>query len=561
MTDNVPDNSAWILCAGCHALLYAKRFMLNLKVCNDCGYHHAASAWERIGQLFDEGSVEHLDFPARTEDVLGFVDTMPYLERVSRARRRTGLAEGVATVAAAVGSVPLVAAVMDFGFLGGSLGAAGGELVTSAAEEALRRRVPLLIVTASGGARMQEGTISLMQMAKTSQAMARLDEAGIMTIALVTDPTYGGVAASFATQCDVIIAEPGARLGFAGRRVIEQTIGRELPAGFQTAEFLTERGFIDITSPRSLLRTVLRKLLAAAAPRTTGEAPPPEADAVIRDAALLAEMDPWGAVQQARDLRRPTTLDYIERAFHDFVELRGDRVSGDCSAIVGGPAGLGSRKVMVIGHQRGHTGHDLASRNYGMSNPAGYRKAARLMRLASKLGLPIVTFVDTPGAYPGLEAEERGQAMAIADSIKLMTSLPVPVVCVILGEGGSGGALALAVADEVLISERGVYSVISPEGCASILWGDAAMAPTAAQALKLDAWNLLRLGVVDGVIREPQGGSHTDYEEAARRVDSVVSATLQRLERLEPDELVDARRSRFRSFDPARSAQRLEALS
>lgn len=559
MTNAVTADRSWVLCAGCHALLYAKRFLRDLKVCAECGHHHMVSARERIGQLFDLGSVEELDFPAQTKDLLEFVDTKPYLERVAQARERTGLTEGVATVAGTIAGHPLVAAVMDFGFLGGSLGAAAGEIVTCAAEEALHRRVPLLVVTASGGARMQEGPIALMQMAKTSQAMACLDEAGIMTIGLVTDPTYGGVAASFATQCDVLVAEPRARLGFAGRRVIEQTIGRDLPAGFQTAEFLTRRGFIDVIGPRPLLRSVLGKLLAAPSRHAIGETPPPDEGALIREAALLAGTDPWEAVQQARDPRRPTTLDYVERVFHDFVELHGDRVGGECPAIVGGVAALGSRAVMVIGHQRGHTASELADRNYGMSNPAGYRKAARLMRLAAKLGLPVVTFVDTPGAYPGLEAEERGQAVAIAASIRLMTSLPVPVVCVIVGEGGSGGALALAVADEVLISERGVYSVISPEGCASILWGDATMAPTAAQALKLDAWNLLRLGVVDGVIREPQGGSQADYEESARRVAGVIAAALRRLAQFKPDRLVDARRNRFRSFDPARSAQRLEA--
>lgn len=407
---------------------------------------------------------------------------------------------------------------------------------------------------------MQEGAISLMQMAKTSQAIARLDEAGILTIALVTDPTYGGVAASFATQCDVIVAEPGARLGFAGPRVIEQTIGREVPTGFQTAEFLRERGFIDMIKPRSLLRTALRRLLAAASPGAARKAPSSE-EALVLNTALLARIDAWRAVQQARDLNRPTTMDYLEHAFCDFEELHGDRLGGECPAIVGGIAWLGDRPVMVIGHQRGHTAAELARRNYGMPTPSGYRKAARLMRLAGKLGLPVVTFIDTPGAYPGEEAEERGQAFAIADSIKLMTSLPVPVVSVIVGEGGSGGALALAVADEVYISERGVYSVISPEGCASILWSDPSMAQTAARALKLDAWNLLRLGVVDGVIQEPEGSSRADHHEAAERVAGVIAAALRRLAKVEPGELVDARRHRFRSFDPVPSARRLEVLS
>ncbi|WP_433325219.1 acetyl-CoA carboxylase carboxyl transferase subunit alpha [Spirillospora sp. CA-294931] len=545
--DAATIDADWVLCTRCRAMVYGRRFERNLKVCPDCGHHHRLPARERAEQLLDPGTLEEIGSPVVTRDVLGFVDTVPYPERLERARRATGLSEGVLVAAGEIGGRPLVTAVMDFGFLGGSLGAAAGELIAGAADTALGRRVPLLIVAASGGARMQEGPISLMQMAKTSQALARLDEAGVLTIALITDPTFGGVAASFATQCDVVIAEPAARLGFAGRRVIEQTIGRELPAAFQTAEFLLERGFLDAVTPRHALRAELRGLLAAARPGVPS-APASPPGTLVRDPDLLDPIEPWQAVQQARDLERPTTLDYIGRAFRDFAELRGDRVGGDCPSIVGGVATLGGAPVMVIGHQRGHTAAELAARNYGMPSPSGYRKAARLMRTAAKLGLPVVTFVDTPGAHPGVEAEERGQAQAISQSIRLMADLPVPVVTVIIGEGGSGGALALAVADEVLIGERGVYSVISPEGCASILWNDAARAPSAAAALRVDARSLLRLKVVDAVIREPDGGSQADPQEAARRVAASLAASLARLAAAGPEELVRARGERYRAF-------------
>jgi acetyl-CoA carboxylase carboxyl transferase subunit beta len=553
----------WSVCGRCRTMLYGKRFNQNLKVCPECGHHHVLTAAERIEQLLDPGSVELLDFGVCTADVLQFVDSKPYPQRLAEARRRTGLTEGVLVAAGTLEHRPLVTAVMDFGFLGGSLGAASGELITRAAEEALSRRVPLLIVTASGGARMQEGPISLMQMAKTSQALARLDEAGILTIALISDPTFGGVAASFATQCDVIVAEPGARLGFAGRRVIEQTIGRELPPGFQTAEFLRERGLIDMIKPRSALRGTLARLLAAGVRPADGAKPATEPVArwLVRDPEQLAEIDPWQAVQRARDLDRPTTLDYLERAFTDFEELHGDRLGEECQAIVGGIASLAGRPVLVLGHQKGRTVAELAVRNYGMPTPAGYRKAARLMRLASKLGLPIVTFVDTPGAYPGIEAEERGQAIAIAESIRLMTGLPVPIVTVIIGEGGSGGALALAVADEVLINQHGVYSVISPEGCASILWNDASRAPVAARSLKGDARSLLRMNVVDGVLLEPDGGSQADHAEAARRMAVVLKETLGRLEEMDARTLVEARRDRFRSYGPSLDERQLGVTS
>jgi acyl-CoA carboxylase subunit beta len=551
LDSRITEDTDWVVCSQCRTMLYGKRLARNLRVCPECGHHHRLSAPERINQIFDSGTVEMLDFPAHSADVLGFTDTKPYPDRLAAARRNTGLREAVLVASGDIGGHPVIAAVMDFRFLGGSLGAAVGELITRAAELALHRQIPLLIVSASGGARMQEGPISLMQMAKTSQALARLDEAGILTIALITDPTYGGVAASFATLCDVIIAEPGARLGFAGRRVIQQTIRQTLPADFQTAEFLLEHGLIDTIRPRNTLRSTFRKLLVVTDVHDIDHAEVELADLVIRDPEQLPDIDPWGAVQQARNLDRPTTLDYIARVFDDFEELHGDRIGGDCAAIVGGMATITGRPVMVIGHQKGQTVTELIARNYGMPTPHGYRKATRLMRLAAKLELPLVTFVDTPGAYPGLEAEEHGQAVAIAENIRLMASLPVPVVTLVIGEGGSGGALALAVGDSVLINERGVYSVISPEGCAAILWNDAAMAPAAASALKLDARNLLRLGVVDGVVGEPDGGSQADPYEAARRVRTVLAASLLRLSTVDTVELVNSRRARFRSFGTA----------
>lgn len=552
LSRSVTENTDWIVCPGCQAMIYTKRLARNLQVCPDCGSHHRLTAHQRIEQLFDGGQAELMEHPVRSGDPLGFADTKPYPERLDRARVATGLAEGVLVATGTIDGNPLVAAVMDFRFLGGSLGAATGELITRAAEHALAQRLPLLIVSASGGARMQEGAIALMQMAKTSQALGRLDEAGILTISLITDPTYGGVAASFATLCDVIIGEPGARLGFAGPRVIEQTIRQQLPEGFQTAEFLLEHGFIDTIRPRSALRATLARLLCVGGGRnselTAGSAVP---DVVVRNHERLAPIDPWRAVQQARQLDRPTTLDYLSRAFDDFEELHGDRLGGDCAALVGGMACLDGVGVMVIGHQKGQTIAELTVRNYGMPTPDGYRKAARLMRMAAKLGLPVITFVDTPGAYPGIEAEEQGQAVAIAENIRLMAALPVPVLTLVTGEGGSGGALALAVANEVLICSRGVYSVISPEGCAAILWNDPAKAPTAAAALRVDARQLLRLGIVDGVVPEPEGGNQADYQLAAQRVRAALTASLRRLSGLDGAELVARRRDRFRAFGTA----------
>jgi acetyl-CoA carboxylase carboxyl transferase subunit beta len=548
------DPDPWWLCGRCRKISFGPRMARAAYVCPGCGRHERLAATDRVQQLFDEDSVTALDFVASATDPLGWVDSKPYPVRLAEARDRTGLAEAVLCVRAAIDGHPIVAAVMDFAFMGGSLGSAVGELVTLTAETALAERTPLLLVTASGGARMQEGALSLMQMAKTSQALAALDEAGILTISLITDPTFGGVAASFATLSDVLVAEPGARLGFAGPRIIEQVIRQTLPTGFQTAEFLYERGFVDVIRSRAELRPTLARLLAAggaspvgrgaaaAVAEVNGDAP------IITDPAVLPTRAPWEAVRGARALERPTALEYIGMFVDGFEELHGDRLSGDCRAIVAGLGRFEGRPVAVIGHQKAHTPADLMARNYGMATPSGYRKSARVLRLAAKLGIPVLTLIDTPGAYPGLEAEEEGQAIAIAENLRLLAGLPVPVLSVIIGEGGSGGALALAFADEVLISASGVYSVISPEGCASILWKDPSQAPRAAAALRMDARSLLELGIVDGVVPEPAGGAGADPAAAAELLRRALAARLPRLAGRDPRALVRERRARFRAF-------------
>lgn len=535
----------WVSCKRCRSLVYDKRLSRNLRVCPDCGYHNRVDARQRLEQLLDPDSIELLDIPVRDADPLEFVDSKPYPKRMASARKSTGLDEAVVCAAGTIEANPLVVAVMDFGFMGGSLSGAVGELITRAGETALARRIPLMIVTASGGARMQEGAVALMQMAKTSQMLGQLDEAGLLTISLVTDPTFGGVAASFATLCDVIIAEPGARLGFAGRRVIEQTIKQTLPKDFQTAEFLLANGLIDLIRPRQELRPTLARLLSIGSPQKPAV---PDEQEEAPQAGDEGSADPWRVVQAARHLNRPTTLDYFGHVLDDFEELRGDRLGADDAAIVGGLGRLAGIPVVVVGHQKGHTAAELAARNFGMPTPAGYRKSARLMNLAAKLRIPVIALIDTPGAYPGREAEQHGQAIAIAENIRLMSQLPVPVVSVVTGEGGSGGALALGVANHVLICANAVYSVISPEGCAAILWNDPTAAPRAAEALKLTAAELAPLGIVDRIVPEPEGGSQADNVTAGQNLRAALLTSLRELLPLDADQLIAARRARFRTF-------------
>ncbi len=544
------DRPVWTKCSGCERLLYARKQERNLNVCPECGHHERLTAADRLAQLLDADSFTALPVRAAPDDVLGFVDSRPYPQRLAAARDATGLDEAVVVGTGRVGGITVGVAVMDFRFLGGSLGAGTGELIARAVDHATDIAAPVVIVTASGGARMQEGTLSLMQMATVSQSLSRHRAAGLLSLSVITDPTYGGVAASFATNVDIIIAERGARMGFAGPRVIAQTVKVDLPAGFQTADFLLEKGHIDLIAERRDLRDTLIRLLGATRPvlRLAETAPAPAQP-------IGPPADSSAAIATARDIGRPTFLDYIGMLADDFVELHGDRTSADCPALVAGLGRLRARPVLFLGHQRGHSTAELVARSFGMPMPAGYRKATRLLRLAGRLGLPVVALVDTPGAHPGPDSEQANQAGAIAECIQALGETPTPVVSVITGEGGSGGALALAVADRVLMLENAIYSVISPEGCAAILWGTAAQSGRAAEALRVTATEQRALGVIDDIVPEPKGGAQADPQRMGKLLADALTAVLDAHAGVPADELIGARRERFRRLAASRITQ------
>ena len=548
----------WFRCPACEAFVYHKRLKRNLGVCPECNHHFRLRLRERLGQLLDEDSFEELSGDLEPVDVLSFADSKPYPERIAQAQKKSSASSGGLFGTGTIDGQPLVVAGIDFGFIGGSMGGAVGEAITRAAELALEKRLPLLVISASGGARMQEGAVSLMQMAKTSQAIGRMYEEGLLYVSLLTDPTYGGVSASFATLGDVLVAEPNAHIGFAGPSVIEQTIRQKLPDGFQTAGFLLDHGMLDLVETRENLRRTLWRLLdmharAEAVRGDDGQAkaarlPDAEGQPAVSDPDALPARDPWEVVQTARLIERPHTLDYVGHVFDDFVELHGDRLFREDSAIVAGVGRLGELPVVLIGHQKGSTTNEMMERNFGMPEPDGYRKGMRMMRYAEKFGMPVVTLVDTAGAYPGLGAEERGQSNAIAESIMYMSRLRVPTVTIVTGEGGSGGALALGAADRVLMLENSYYSVISPEGCATILFKSAEAAPRAAAALRITAPDLLRLKIMDAVIPEPEGGAHEDHMATAANLKTALVETLRELLPLDAEELLDRRYDRFRMF-------------
>ncbi|MFG2000592.1 carboxyl transferase domain-containing protein [Spirillospora sp. NPDC048911] len=506
------------------------------------------SACERIAIIVDGDTFIERDKYMFSRDALGFTDGRTYPDRLSEARDRTGLSDALVTGTAQIGGVAVSLAVLDFAFLGGSMGAVVGEKFVRAAERALASEMPMLAVSASGGARMQEGVVSLVQMARTSAAIAELREAGLPYLSVLTDPVYGGVAASFAALGDVIIAERGARVGFAGPRVIEQTTGRVMPAGFQTAESLVTCGHIDAVTDRESLPTLLRQVVAHAAgrrsPARLRRAPP--APAAAGPAVTVPE--PGQAITTVRAADRPRTRYYLARLCSDHVALRGDRRAADDPALRGSLARFRGVSVMVLRHGRGDDTSDVRSQHHGMPGPAGYFKAIRLMRLAARWRLPILTLVDTPGALPDVEAEQHNQAGAIAETLATAAGLPVPIVVAVTGEGGSGGALALATGDRVIMQSSATLSVISPEGCAAILFGDSRRAAEAAEALRLRAADLAELGLVDEVVAEPPGSAACDPPAAADLLGEALERHLGQLLDLPATELVKRRRTRFRSM-------------
>ena len=481
------------------------------------------------------------------------LDFPDYETKLEEERQNSKLNEAVVTGEATIGNVRTAIAVCDARFMMSSMGRVVGEKITAAVEKATEEKMPIIIFSCSGGARMQEGMISLMQMAKTSAALKRHHEAGQLFISFLTDPTMGGVSASFAMLGDIILAEPKALIGFAGPRVIAQTIGTKLPEGFQSAEFLLEHGFIDAIVERSEQRSVLKKILRAHTSGFKKVARQESQDENIEKVAekrqkVKAPKTAWDSVLLSRRPDRPTAKDYIDRMFSFFLELHGDRLSGDDGAIVGGIANYYGKPVMVVAEQKGKSIKENKIRNFGMPNPSGYRKVLRLMKHANKFNMPIICIVDTPGAFCGIEAEEKGQAEAIARALFEMSDMTVPILSVVIGEGGSGGALALAVANEVWMLEHSIYSILSPEGFASILYKDAKKSKEAAEVMKITSKELLALGVIDRVIKEDIPLTVDTMDTVIEEMVSNMDDFFEKNSSKSKEEIAEDRYNRFRKF-------------
>ena len=536
-------------CNKCGAAILTDEVINGKYICPKCHGYFRIPAYKRIELVTDAGSFEEwdakIDEGERPENPLNF---RGYTEKVEALRVKTGLDEAVVTGKATICGHPVVIGVCDGRFMMASMGHAVGEKITRAVERATEEGLPVVLFTCSGGARMQEGIISLMQMAKTSAALKRHSDAGFLYIPVLTDPTTGGVTASFAMLGDIILAEPGALIGFAGPRVIEQTIGQKLPEGFQRAEFLLEHGFVDRIVTRDEMKEVLGQILKmhTVTDEKKEECPEKKKENRKNISAVKENVSAWEHVLKSREKERPVGKDYIDRLFTDFVELHGDRYYKDDPAVVGGIAYFHGKAVTVIAQCKGKTTKENLERNFAMPSPEGYRKALRLMKQAEKFQRPVICFVDTPGAFCGMEAEERGQGEAIARNLYEMSALKVPVLSIVIGEGGSGGALALAVADEVWMMENAVYSVLSPEGFASILWKDSKRASEAAGVMRLTAADLKELKVIEEIICEPEVYREDTMVPVLCELEEKMEHFLEQYGSLSEKQLTDRRYDRFR---------------
>ena len=538
-------------CNKCGAAILTDEVITGKYICPKCHGYFRIPAYKRIELVTDAGSFEEwdakIDEGERPENPLDF---RGYTEKVEALREKTGLDEAVVTGKATICGQPVVIGVCDGRFMMASMGHAVGEKITRAVERATEERLPVVLFTCSGGARMQEGIISLMQMAKTSAALKRHSDAGLLYVPVLTDPTTGGVTASFAMLGDIILAEPGALIGFAGPRVIEQTIGQKLPEGFQRAEFLLEHGFVDRIVTRDEMKEVLGQILKMHTVTNEKKEEYPEKKKENRKniSAGKENVSAWKRVLKSREKERPVGKDYIDRLFTDFVELHGDRYYKDDPAVVGGIAYFHGKAVTVIAQCKGKTTKENLERNFAMPSPEGYRKALRLMKQAEKFHRPVICFVDTPGAFCGMEAEERGQGEAIARNLYEMSALKVPILSIVIGEGGSGGALALAVADEVWMMENAVYSVLSPEGFASILWKDSKRASEAAGVMRLTAADLKELKVIEAVIQEPEVYREDTMDPVLCEMEEKMEHFFEQYGSLSEKQLTDRRYDRFRNM-------------
>ena len=528
-------------CLLCEEPISQSEAYLKYRVCPFCRFHYTLSARQRIQLLADPRTFKETHKFLSSVFPLSFSSKGTYQTMLSKSQSRTGLTEAAVTGRCKIDGIETAIVVLDFGFMGGSMGSVVGEKIALALEEAAKKDLPLIALVTGGGTRTQEGVLSLMQMAKTVTAANRLKEKGLPFLVVLANPSTGQAYASFANLADVIFAEPGSLIGLSPLRTLQGLSKQPLPLDAHTSEAHLAHGLLDNVIDREGLHARIATVLKI----LTGQKS--EHDD-LKDL-LKTEVDPpkepeaWEAVNVARHAERPSAMVYMRSILEPFVELHGDRLNSDDRSVIGGIGYLLGEPIAIIGQQRRPP---INGEKYHVY-PDGLRKAQRIINLATRFKLPLITLVDTQGADPGLEAEEQGIGNAIANTLSLMLDVPTPVITVIIGEGGSEGALALGLSDRTLMQQYAIYSPISMNRYFGNNYPEEqTIDRQAAETMMLTAQDCEYLGIIDHVIPEPEMGAHDNPREASRNMQLALTKTLARLSKQSENKLLKSRYKRFR---------------
>jgi len=527
-------------CLFCEEPISDSPSYLTYRVCPFCRFHYTVTARERIELLVDKETFKENYKYVKTVEPLSFSRRNRYRKFLEQDQNRTGLTEAAVAGKCRIGDVETMLIVLDFGFMGGTMGSVVGEKVSMAFENAARRGIPAVAVVSGGGVRIQEGVLSLMQMAKTVTATNRLRGEEVPFIVVLANPSTGQAYASFANLADVILAEPGSLIGLSPLRTLREVSKTPLPLDAHTAEAHVGHGLLDNVVDRENLQPRIASILQILTAQKHGKSN--HKNLLKSEPEECDEVEPWEAMTAARNSERPQASSYFRSILDPFIELRGDRLNSDDRSVVTGIGFMDGLAVAVIGQQR----RTLVEGERYHVFPDGLRKAQRLIDLASRFKLPLVTLIDTQGADPGLEAEEQGIGNAIARTLSSMLTVPTPMVSVVIGEGGSEGALALGLSDRILMQQFAIYSPISVNHTLGAAHHDHMLDREAAEALMLTAHDCLELGIADEVVPEPDGGSHVDPHKASTDLQTAILTNLFQLSKMSEGKLLKKRYKKFR---------------
>ena len=541
-------------CLFCEEPISDSPSYLTYRVCPFCRFHYTVTARQRIELLADKGTFKEFYKYVSSVEPLSFSRRARYRKFLAQDQDRTGLTEAVVTGKCRIGDIEAMLIVLDFGFMGGTMGSVVGEKISMAFENAARKALPAVAVVSGGGTRIQEGVLSLMQMAKTVTAANRLRNEEVPFIVVLANPSTGQAYASFANLADVILAEPGSLIGLSPLRTLRVVSKMPLPLDAHTAEAHVGHGLLDNVVDRENLQPRVASLLEILTAHKRGSSN--HKSLLKAEPQICAEVEPWEAVSAARNTERPQASAYFRSMLDPFIELRGDRLNSDDRSIVAGLGFMEGQPVAVIGQQR----RPLVEGERYHVFPDGLRKAQRVIDLASRFKLPLVTLIDTQGADPGLEAEEQGIGNAIATTLSSMLTVPTPMVSVVIGEGGSEGALALGLSDRILIQQYAVYSPMSVNHTLGAAHHDHMLDREAAEALMLTAHDCVELGIADQVVGEPEGGAHVDPREASSGLQTAILTNIVQLAKMSQGKLLKKRYRKFRRMGEE-SGHSQEAMS